>query len=506
LEKVDNVIAEKAYVDLGGTPQNLLSNAADRVLNGLATREDRDTTRHVFESLVVVGVSSEATRQRRSRLALHALAARDRVDWLLNKWCTAGLLKISPGRVSEEDLFEIVHETLIRNWPSLIQWVSELAVNRKQRLLFAARAKDWDKSKHKAALLTVEEIQESKRYIDKSEEEERFITASENSLRNRKWARWGVALVGVVLLALSIYYLFQAQKANEARQQLQTEFANARASHAEVEKSLAEQDLALVTSPPKVRVQNGLFELPADANWRPAIQGAQARLQEFLKRSPVAQTILMVREPNSGIYKASVSGTGVLVRGNVLLTSSANKAWRTFKLGDTNTRLEIVFQGADGKPIKYTADSDVAPVTRLQNVGRVSLLKLNGDLSSLPNAAILSKNYSYDNKRRVIMLGFLGVPDSVSLPIVEKVFQTHKWGQLWLRFGIVVGQTSDLQVFSHNCTAAQSDAGAPLFDLDTLNLIGMQIGGSTIAVQGLSTSTALRLWSSEDLARFEPKP
>jgi hypothetical protein len=81
------------------------------------------------------------------------------------------------------------------------------------------------------------------------------------------------------------------------------------------------------------------------------------------------------------------------------------------------------------------------------------------------------------------MLGFLGVPDPVSLPVVAKVFQTNKWGQLWLRFGIIVGQTRDLQVFSHNCTAAQSDAGAPLFDLDTLDLIGMQIGGSTIAVE-----------------------
>ena len=36
--KVDNVISEKAYVYLGGSPQNLLSNAADRILNGLATR------------------------------------------------------------------------------------------------------------------------------------------------------------------------------------------------------------------------------------------------------------------------------------------------------------------------------------------------------------------------------------------------------------------------------------------------------------------------------------
>jgi hypothetical protein len=423
----------------------------------------------------------------------------------LNKWHTAGLLKLSPGRISDEDLFEIAHETLIRNWPSLIEWVSELAANRKQRLLFAARAKDWDRSKHKAALLTLGEIQESKQYIDKGEEEERFIAASAKSLRYRGWTRKGATFLCFALVAAGIY-VFQKVKAYNESQRYQTEVAisQAKTELAEAQKHAAEQNLALITSPPKVRVENGTFDLPTDADWKPAIQGAQARLQNFLKQSPVAQTILMVRDPKSGIEKASVSGTGVLLKDNLLLTSSVNKAWKNFKLGDPNARLDILFQGADGKSIKYTAYSDVASVTRLQYVGRVSLLKLDGDLSRLPQPANVSKNYSYDPRRRVIMLGFLGVPDPVSLPVVAKVFQTNKWGQLWLRFGIIVGQTRDLQVFSHNCTAAQSDAGAPLFDLDTLDLIGMQIGGSTIAVQGLSTSTALRLWSDADLAKFEP--
>ncbi len=142
-------IRAEAYSALGGDPREILRKSADATYERLG--EDKELTRRLFQELVDFRGGTEMVRRRRTRKYLRDFGSRDRVDTLLEKWQEAGLLRIVKGRTADEDMVDLSHETLIRNWQQLIDWANELREVRRRRLLLRARTAEWKERDEKSS-------------------------------------------------------------------------------------------------------------------------------------------------------------------------------------------------------------------------------------------------------------------------------------------------------------------------------------------------------------------
>ena len=125
------------YRSTGGV-RGAIAATADRALASLSPA-DRDLARRLFLRLVEPGEGVEDTRR---RAALDELApageAADRANGVLDLVAAARLVTVEAGTV------EVAHEALIREWPTLRQWLDDDRESlRLQRHLTAAAAA-WD--------------------------------------------------------------------------------------------------------------------------------------------------------------------------------------------------------------------------------------------------------------------------------------------------------------------------------------------------------------------------
>ncbi len=69
--------------------------------------------------------------------------AQDRVDRVLEKLLAAGALKLSEGNIAEGVQVEVAHEALIRNWPTLVEWLDDERKNLRHRHRLTDAAERW---------------------------------------------------------------------------------------------------------------------------------------------------------------------------------------------------------------------------------------------------------------------------------------------------------------------------------------------------------------------------
>src|SRR5215510_14676505 len=138
------VLTRASYVAMGGIAGTLAGHA-DTVLGAIASREHA-LVRAIFERLV----TPEHTR---AVVSLRELPGDpDDIERLIHRLVDARLLVVE-ARAGDERVAEIVHESLIRGWPTLVGWLHE---NREDAAFLSrlrTAATQWQASDHDDGVL-----------------------------------------------------------------------------------------------------------------------------------------------------------------------------------------------------------------------------------------------------------------------------------------------------------------------------------------------------------------
>jgi hypothetical protein len=126
-ERRRNRITWDVYKQVGGG-RTALARAADRLYNGLIP-EEQVTAKRILLRLVRPGAGLEVTSGRVavSRTAGHGRGPRDGWRGCWTELLAARQLKESQGDVAADRQVEVAHEALVRNWPTLVEWLERRA-------------------------------------------------------------------------------------------------------------------------------------------------------------------------------------------------------------------------------------------------------------------------------------------------------------------------------------------------------------------------------------------
>ncbi len=166
-----------------GDPLEALKNAADTFY--LAQIEQTQTEiKRILLELVRVDEMLEAYRQPlpKSRLLQAGKANTEEVLELLKK---NDYLRITPGVSGADDVVEIKHESLVRNWPLLAGWIDDKRRILRDRLSLTQAAHQWEakgKSKDWDGLFREWQLEEARKQADLTRLEKEFVQASTEAL------------------------------------------------------------------------------------------------------------------------------------------------------------------------------------------------------------------------------------------------------------------------------------------------------------------------------------
>ncbi len=136
-----STLTRESYLGIGGL-RGSLSRHADEVYRDIGNDRQRNLVQRLFVELVNPGEGTHDTGRRVSKTDLLTLADREELEPLLTKLAASRL--ISVGREGDETFVEVAHETLIREWPALREWLSRNReeIHLERRLMQAAR--EWE--------------------------------------------------------------------------------------------------------------------------------------------------------------------------------------------------------------------------------------------------------------------------------------------------------------------------------------------------------------------------
>jgi len=187
-----NRITWESFRRLGGARQ-ALAKSADDFYNNLIP-EEQTTARRLILRLVRPGEGLEITSNRVLRCDLYQKAeAIDRIERVLDKFVKARLLRLTKGEDECDDQVEVAHEALVRNWPTLVNWLEEERINIRERQRLTTASERWQSlNRDPSALLRGVLLEEAQRYDDLNSLETTFIKASEDALQAEKNAEEAV--------------------------------------------------------------------------------------------------------------------------------------------------------------------------------------------------------------------------------------------------------------------------------------------------------------------------
>jgi WD40 repeat protein len=279
-------------------PRWVLKHAADVLYKRDLLPEEQPAARFILTQLVRPAEGSEFVSRRLSRRALLRSGgpAADRVDRVLNKLIDARLVRQAGGTSPDDQLVEIAHEALVRNWPQLEEWLDHERDKHRDRIHLSAAAIAWQRrDKDRNALWRGAPLGQARKFDDLSPIEKEFV---DTSRRFEVVANVGVALAfGLALAAVAatvwLYIVgltndnerLRIERELEAKQaQLRTSLMLAAEGRGHVREQL---DLAMLL---------GLQAYSADSStpesrallWRVGIENPQ--LQRFLRSDADLET------------------------------------------------------------------------------------------------------------------------------------------------------------------------------------------------------------------------
>ncbi|MBL9004037.1 MAG: hypothetical protein JNJ46_07310 [Myxococcales bacterium] len=145
-------ITIESYEALGGC-RRALERAADALYESMLT-EDQQCVRRIMLALIQPGDGCEATRRRVSLEALYYLGdPQERVDRVLAKLTAARLVRCKEGFTAADTVVEISHESLLRNWRLVADWLAAEGDKLRQRRRLSAAAQQWRQRERPAGML-----------------------------------------------------------------------------------------------------------------------------------------------------------------------------------------------------------------------------------------------------------------------------------------------------------------------------------------------------------------
>jgi WD40 repeat protein len=132
----------KSYAEAGRV-QGAIATTAEAVFQSLAP-EEQAIARNIFLRLTELGEGTQDTRRRVALVEL--LPAATKADGAAPYAVAAVLKTLSDARLITEDAatVEVAHEALIREWPTLRQWLSENRDGLRQHRHLTEAAQEWD--------------------------------------------------------------------------------------------------------------------------------------------------------------------------------------------------------------------------------------------------------------------------------------------------------------------------------------------------------------------------
>ncbi len=245
----DGMFTRKVYNDIGGVTGGL-TQWADQAFYGFEERL-RPLVRHVFTALVHLGNEDQHTPDTRRCRELTSLARteaeRADVSQIVYRLASARLVVISQDPESKQEMVEIIHDALLREWGLLKQWLAEdrrfLAWHQKleeRAQEWVATAVDHPPIRDKYKLFGGRDLTEAEDWLDErkahlSQQEQEFIEASKKRQRtevNRlRFFAATLSIFSIIVIILgslaTIGYVYANQQ--RARADQQTAFARGEA-------------------------------------------------------------------------------------------------------------------------------------------------------------------------------------------------------------------------------------------------------------------------------------
>jgi WD40 repeat protein/cell division protein FtsL len=164
-----NRVTRLAYEQAGGG-RLALARSADAFYIDMIP-EEQVTARRILLRMVRPGEGLEITSRRVRREDLFR-GGEDpgRVERVLARLIAARLVRLTPSEASGDDQVEVAHEALVRNWPTLVDWLEEEKAALATRRRLEGRAAEWVRLGQGAGgLLDEIELHEAERWLSSSE-------------------------------------------------------------------------------------------------------------------------------------------------------------------------------------------------------------------------------------------------------------------------------------------------------------------------------------------------
>jgi WD40 repeat protein len=327
------LLTEASYQELGGVA-GALATHADTVLASMSTSQQA-LARRVLERLV----TPELTR---APVGLAELRTLDRdpqlVDGVVQHLTALRLLVIERGSDGAEGTVELVHESLIDRWPTLIRWLDD---NQDDAALLArvrAAAREWERNGQAAGLLWTGDVAHQarawrKRYSGElTPSEEHYLAAVLAAADRRRRVR--LQLLGAIVaaaVASAIVMAWLAWKQTEAGRAAAKEAMHARdATRMTAMQALSGDpttQLALlreiedVDDPPRHAPEDAKRVL--NAGFSPTVVTAEAPLRSAAFCPDGARIAAASGDGTIWVWNSDGSGKPLVLRGHTAEVNSA---------------------------------------------------------------------------------------------------------------------------------------------------------------------------------------
>jgi tetratricopeptide (TPR) repeat protein len=210
----------------GGGVHGAIAQTAEAVFRSRLTPEQRPIARMIFIRLAEIGEDSPDTRRRASFSELISAAVDERtIQLVVNILTDSRLITTNTIQPDNEKVVEVAHEALIREWPTLREWLNENRKDLIQHRQLTADTNDWIKlQRDPGALYRGERLRLVEEWLVQytgafSLHEQEFLTASREVAdqeakrliqlaRARRVQRALAGVSGGAVLSLILFILF----------------------------------------------------------------------------------------------------------------------------------------------------------------------------------------------------------------------------------------------------------------------------------------------------------
>ncbi len=307
----EGLITDRHYMELGGV-KGALAERAEAIFAGL-TGSQKHAAQQVFTRLLLVSEEADDVRRRVRMTELESLGLPpDDLATLVEKFGKERLLTFDVDSVTRGATVEVAHEALLREWPTLRNWVDTRRESLILQRRFHAAFDEWEESgQHPSSLLTggkLIQYQEwaSGKDVTLTTAESEFLGRSIDqaasdartriTLRRRIMVGFAVAAVIAIVLAVLAF--------------IQRGAAERHAAIAEARELVLEADRAVATDP-ELSV---LLSLEAIEAFRAAGEEPSPSAIGTMRRG-INESVVSQRFPGGGFVAVSPDGAYLATRG-----------------------------------------------------------------------------------------------------------------------------------------------------------------------------------------------